>query len=291
MIPTNEKVSPGRAVGRIPPLSINQVCTRGWTFEQDVEFLASERFDTISLHMPKLESVGVERAAQLLTGAGLRVALINSTGFFTLDDETRLREQTARTFRHIEWAARLGAPALLVIAGAAVGRPWEDQRDLFRRVVDRLLPEAERHGVRLGIEHHNPLRPELSFVNRLSDALDLVEEVGAAYLGVVLEVSNAWTERGLHDNLRRRHRWLVIVQVNDFRLPTLCTNQRVPIGDGAIPLGAIVGTLREAGYRGDYDLELLGPVIEEVGYAEAIRRSVTAFKELWGAVPDPPGED
>src|SRR5262249_40618630 len=149
-----------------------------------------------------------------------RVALINSTGFFALADEDALTGQVARTLVHIEWAARLGAPALLLVAGAAVGRPWEAQRDLFRLGLEPGLPEAERHGVRLGIEHHNTLRPELSFINKLDDALDLVEEVGSPHLGVVMEVNNAWIERGLYDNLRRRHQWLAIVQVNDFRLGT-----------------------------------------------------------------------
>jgi sugar phosphate isomerase/epimerase len=265
----------------IPPISVNQVCTRSWSFEQDVAFLQAEGLDTISLHMPKLEAVGVARAESLLAGAGLRVALINSTGFFALADEDALSGQVARTLLHIEWAARLDASALLLVAGAAVGRPWEEQRDLFRHVLERVLPEAERHGVRLGVEHHNTLRPELSFINTLDGALDLVEEVGSPHLGVVMEVNNAWIERGLYDNLRRRHKWLAIVQVNDFRLGTTCTNQRVPIGDGVIPLRPIVHTLHAAGYRGFYDIELLGPVIEELGYAEAIRRSVAAFSSLW----------
>jgi hypothetical protein len=39
--------------------------------------------------------------------------------------------------------------------------------------------------------------------------------------------------------------------------------------------------LRAAGYTGDYDLELIGPAIEEIGYAAAIERSVAALNRLW----------
>jgi sugar phosphate isomerase/epimerase len=256
------------------PLSINQVCTRTWRFEEDIAFLARHGYPAISLHMPKLEATGVARAEALVRGAGLRVALINSTGFFSLADPAALRAQQARTMHHLEWAARLGAPAVLLIAGAALGYSWEEQRDLFYRAVEPILPEAERHGIRLGIEHHSSLKPELSFVHRFHDALDIVEALGSPYLGVILECNNAWVERDLYTNIARRQCWIVIVQVNDFRPPVTGTNQRVPVGDGVIPLRRILAALRAAGYTGDYDLEL-------IGHAAAIERSVAALNRLW----------
>jgi sugar phosphate isomerase/epimerase len=266
-----------------PNLSINQICTPEWTFEQDVAFLVAEGLGAISLSLPKIELVGLGRAAALLREAGLEVALVGASGYFALAEEERLREQIGQAIRHLEWAAQLQSPILQVVVGAAVALSWEEQRDLFLRVLDRLLPEAERHGVRLAIENHSRLRPEVGFVHELHEALDLVEEVGSPHLGVVAEMNNAWTERGLYDNLRRRHHWIAIVQVNDHRLGTACVRERVPIGDGVIPLRRIVRTLKDAGYAGFFDLELLGPAQEELGYAEAIRRSVAAFRELWTA--------
>jgi sugar phosphate isomerase/epimerase len=265
------------------PFSVNQVCSLGWSFEEDVAFLAGEGLDTVSLYIPKVERVGVARAAALVREAGLRVALVNSTGNFALGEEGRWAEQAARAARDIELAARLGSPALILITGAAPGLPWEGQRDRFRRLIERVLPEAERHGVRLGLENITPLRPDLSFVHTLAEALDLVEAIGSPHLGVTLEINNAWVERGLYEDLRRRHRWLTIVQLNDFRFGTLCAHQRVPLGDGAIPLRRIVHTLADAGYGGCFDIEVVGAAVEEMGYAEAIRRSVAAYRGYWGS--------
>jgi sugar phosphate isomerase/epimerase len=265
----------------VPQFSVNQVCSLNWTFEQDLSFAVAEGIETVSLFIPKVERIGVQQAERMLDGAGLKVALMNSTGLFTLNAPEKLDVEIAQAARHIELAARLKSPALILLTGAAVSLSWEEQRDLFLRVMDRVLPEAERHHVRLGIENVNALTPQTSFVHTLKDALDLVEEVGSAHLGVVMETNNAWVERGLYDNLRDRHHWLTIVQLNDFRIGTLCAHQRVPLGDGAIPLRRIVHTLAGAGYAGCYDIELVGPAIEEMGYAEAIRRSVATFRSLW----------
>jgi sugar phosphate isomerase/epimerase len=47
---------------------------------------------------------------------------------------------------------------------------------------------------------------------------------------------------------------------------------RLVPGDGAIPLERLLEQLLEAGYRGPFDLELLGPEIEREGPGRALRR-------------------
>jgi sugar phosphate isomerase/epimerase len=48
-------------------------------------------------------------------------------------------------------------------------------------------------------------------------------------------------------------------------------------GDGDIPLRRILGQVLAAGYDGCFDLELIGPRIEEEGYESACRRAVDAL--------------
>jgi sugar phosphate isomerase/epimerase len=45
-------------------------------------------------------------------------------------------------------------------------------------------------------------------------------------------------------------------------------------GDGDIPLERIIGQVLAAGYDGCFDLELIGPRIDEEGYAAAARRGI-----------------
>jgi len=45
-------------------------------------------------------------------------------------------------------------------------------------------------------------------------------------------------------------------------------------GDGDIPLERILATVLEAGYAGCFDLELIGPAINDEGYASAVHRGL-----------------
>ena len=78
-----------------------------------------------------------------------------------------------------------------------------------------------------------------------------------------------------------------LVQVSDYAIGTRTTPERLVPGDGDIPLRRIVDTLLDAGYTGLFDVEVIGPRIEEEGYERAIERSVTYVEGLL----EPPAED
>jgi sugar phosphate isomerase/epimerase len=70
------------------------------------------------------------------------------------------------------------------------------------------------------------------------------------------------------------------VQVSDYVVGTHTTPDRVVPGDGDIPLERILRTLVDAGYRGAYDIELIGPRIETEGYEQAVTRAVRHVDRL-----------
>jgi sugar phosphate isomerase/epimerase len=70
------------------------------------------------------------------------------------------------------------------------------------------------------------------------------------------------------------------VQVSDFVIGSLSTPDRCVPGDGDIPLARLIGVLESAGYRGAYEIEMVGPRIEAEGYESALRRAVTATDAL-----------
>jgi sugar phosphate isomerase/epimerase len=73
---------------------------------------------------------------------------------------------------------------------------------------------------------------------------------------------------------------LRLVQVSDYVIGTLRTPDRAVPGDGDIPLARIIGQLLEAGYDGVFDIELIGPRIEEEGYQHAVPRAVEQVEAL-----------
>ena len=64
------------------------------------------------------------------------------------------------------------------------------------------------------------LRVDLGFLHSFHDALDFADEIDSPWLGVVLELNNAWIERGLYGNLATARDRIAIVQVNDFKVGT-----------------------------------------------------------------------
>jgi sugar phosphate isomerase/epimerase len=71
-----------------------------------------------------------------------------------------------------------------------------------------------------------------------------------------------------------------LVQVSDFVVGTHDTPNRVVPGDGDIPLRRVLGDIITAGYDGSFDLELIGPRVEEEGYESAVRRAIDATSAL-----------
>src|SRR5262249_42012150 len=265
----------------VPRFSMSQITTLGWPFERDVEAFAAAGVPAIGVAIRKVEEYGVTRAARVLRAAGLPASGLTSSGGFPLGDATGEQEALARTRRHLEAAAELGAGCLMVLPGGAGRLSWEEAAERCRPLLETLLPEAERAGVRLALEPTSQLRMDLAFLHTFDEALDFVDEMRSPWLGVVLELNNAWIERRLYANIRGRTDRIALVQVSDFKVGTMTASARVVPGDGDIPLRRILGALAAAGYDGWYDIELIGPAIETEGYASVVPRAIARFRELW----------
>ena len=64
-----------------------------------------------------------------------------------------------------------------------------------------------------------------------------------------------------------------LVQVSDYIPGDRFTPSRAVPGDGAVPLERLLGDILELGYEGVFDLELVGPRIEQEGPRIAGKRA------------------
>lgn len=255
-------------------ISVSQVSSLGWSFERDLAHYASVGAEAIALLTTKIEAVGVEAAASAVTRSSLRVSGYGTCGLFSLHDPDRHAAETDALRLHLARAGELGAETLTLLTGSGQGRPYPESEAAFRSVVEQLLPDAERAGVTLVLEHTGSLRVDLGFVHTLHDALDLAEAIGSPHFKICFEINNAWTDRFLYDDIAYRSHLIGLVQLSDLAEGTLTTPERVPLGDGIIPLERIVPALLESDFAGWYEIEQLGPEIERLGYEESLRRSL-----------------
>ena len=263
-----------------PRLSVSAVSSWDWTFDEDLRYWERTGIDHVGLSFRKLEDAGLGPATRRIRDAGLRVSDIVELGWWSLDEPATWAPQRDRLFAALDVAVATGAPALVLTSGPAGRLGWDDALGALDAALAPVRERAAEGGVGLALEHTGALRLDLSFVTTLGDGVDAAR---ALEVGVCVEVNSCFAERGLDETLRGASDLLRHVQVSDFVIGSHCTPDRAVPGDGDIPLGPILALLDAAGYRGRFELEFVGPRIQDEGYESAIRRAVAYLDELLSA--------
>ncbi len=254
-----------------PRVSLSELCSWNWTLDEDLAFYERAGITAIGASLVKLEAAGWEQGVRRIRDAGLRVANLIGVGPFRLADPAGWPEQRDRVRVALEAAQALEAECLVLTTGPAGQLTWEDAAEAYAEAMGPLFAEAAARGVAIAIEHTNSLRIDVGFLHTLRDAIDLARRFD---VGVCVETNACWAERDIAETFRKGVDTFRLVQVSDFGIGTLSTPNRLVPGDGDIPFPRVLGDVLAAGYTGTFDLELIGPRIEEEGYASALRRSV-----------------
>ena len=265
-----------------PRLSVNSVSSYMQPLAADIAMWAELGVDHVGLILPKIDDIGWDEARTLVTGAGLRVSTIFGPTYRPLDADRTAPGSTwaddqRRTVETIELAASIGAASVYVCTGAAGSLTWDEAADSLAGLVAPAVARGEELGVPLLLEPTNPLRVDISFVFWQRDAMDLARRAGTK---VMLDLQSCWYERGLEQVVRDNIDLVGLTQISDYVIGTTRTGDRAVPGDGDVPLERLVAMVLDAGFEGSFDLEVMGPRVEEEGYPSAVRRSVERASEL-----------
>lgn len=263
-----------------PRVCVSAISTYRQSLADDLAFWAEHGIDQVGVSVAKLESYGWDAGTELVGRAcdrGLRVANLIGLGPFELARPAQWDVQRERLVRALDVAVATRADCVVFTTGPATPLTWEEAADALEQALAPVLHEARARGVRFAIEHTNSLRVDVGFVHTLRDVIDLARRLDT---GVCMEVNACWAERALAQTVRSGIDRIALVQISDFRVGTLCTPDRLVPGDGDVPLARIVRLLLGAGYDGWFDIELVGPRVDEEGYASAIPRAVAAVEGL-----------
>lgn len=271
-----------------PRLSVSEVSSWNWSFDEDLSFYEKAGIDAVGVTMRKLTDRDPADVAAALEGAGLRVTNLTASGPFRLDAPETWGDQREAMGNIMDMALAIRPEVVVLTTGAAGVLPWERAADAFDEVMAGPVAEADREGLVLAVEHTHALRTDVGFVHTLRDAMELGWRVG---MGACLEVNACWAERNLVGTITAGIEVIRLVQVSDYAIGTTSTPDRLVPGDGDLPLARILGFLLDAGYDGVFDIEVIGPRIEEEGYASAIGRSLDHMTELIDELTAPPPTD
>ena len=263
-----------------PRVCASAISTYRLDLAGDLAFWADHDIDCVGVSVAKLEAFGWDEGTRRVVdavGSGLRVANLIGLGPFVLSQPQQWEHQRERLVRALEAGHAMGAGCVVFTTGPAGALPWDEAADALETAVAPVLVEARALGIPFAVEHTNSLRVDVGFVHSLHDVVDLARRLGT---GVCMEVNACWAERGLATTIAASADVIRLVQVSDFAIGTLSTPNRLVPGDGDIPLARILALVLDAGYGGVFDLELIGPKIEEEGYDGAVPRAVTVLSSM-----------
>jgi sugar phosphate isomerase/epimerase len=162
------------------------------------------------------------------------------------------------------------AETVYMVTGGRGPLTWEDAAKRFCMAVAPCAEEARRIGVQLLIEPASSLYADFHICHSLIDTVELAEMAG---IGVCVDLFPSWTEAHLQETIKRAMPRTHLVQLGDWVPGDRALSCRTLLGQGMVPIERIVGWILEAGYKGAFDLELVGPRIEKAGQYEASQQA------------------
>jgi sugar phosphate isomerase/epimerase len=180
--------------------------------------------------------------------------------------------QPARTAldRVIDGAAAVGAHTVYLLTGGRGPLTWAQAAQRFCEMVAPCAAHAKRSGVALAIENASSLYADIHLAHTLRDTVTLSEMSG---LYLCIDLFHCWAEGDIDELLRRALPRTRLIQLSDYVLGDRALPGRAVPGDGTIPIEAFVAQTLAGGYAHGFDLELIGPRIEEEGRLESARRA------------------
>jgi sugar phosphate isomerase/epimerase len=288
-------------------VAVSQITTFRSSFDEDVQTYAAAGLDGIGIWELKLDGGDDAAALELLDESGLERASAVPTVPSILplpllggpDDPA---ERIDALCRSLERLAPFRPAGIVCLTGTGEGRDPDEARRIVVDGLRTVAAEAERHGLRLGLEpYQRDGGGPWSIVTSIPEAVDLIADAGdPPALGLQFDVWHLWNTPTLLDDVEREVDRFVGVHVADHREPTRGWADRALPGEGAAGVPAILAALDAAGWDGLYDIEIfsddgtfgseLAGSLWALPETEALARARAAFERCWPSTPHEPEE-
>ncbi len=261
------------------PLGINALVFASGSSEPDGEraiaAAARHGYDVIEIPLRDPSRIDVPRTRRQLEHAGLRPVASMALGFssdISSGDPENVARGEARLNLALSVTRDLGAGLLTGVLYSARGRyglpPTEAGRWNCLRVLARLAERAAAADITLGVEAVN--RYDSNLVNTASQALALIDQVGAPNLVVHLDSYHMNLEEGdPAAAIERSGARLGYVQLGE--------SHRGYLGTGRIEFGSLFRALAKVGYQGPITFEAFS-----AGSGDpALAAELAAWRPIW----------
>lgn len=269
---------------RTSRLSFAEVSTYRWTFEEDVVRYKTHGFDSMGIWRMKLADYGEAKGADFLQENGMRVSSLNWAGGFTGHDGRSFRDAMHDALDAIEAASLLQAESLIILAGSRSGHTRNHAKRLLTQALKELSEAAQAVGIHLAVEPmHIGCSQDFTFLSTIPDTLDVIAKIAAPNLGIVFDTYHLGQDPNVLELLPQIAPQVRLVQLGDSKSAPAGEQNRCLLGEGTLPNEEIIRILEECGYRGSYEVELVGEDVEHYGYERLLSHSRDYLSKLFDA--------
>jgi sugar phosphate isomerase/epimerase len=266
----------------MPRLSMNEMTTYRWSFDEDVRHYCAAGIPAIGVWRRKLSDFGEQRGIELLRNSGLAVSNLLWAGGFTGSEGHTYRESIDDAVEAIRLAGAMRASCLVIYSGARAGHTHNHARRLLTSALKELAPLAAEQRVVLALEPMHPACAcDCTFLTSLEDALAVIDQVESSHVRLSFDTYQLGSVDGALNQVRALAGRIAIVHLADGYPPDE-EQHRTPLGRGTVPLKELIGALREGGYNGDFDVELFGDDVLPDDYTGLLSDSKAEFERLIG---------
>lgn len=197
---------------------------------------------------------GWQEAIPKMASSSVSIAYLCHASMFALEDPSSWDASTQALIETIDAAVAMRTSIVYATTGPAGGLDFEHAVDALSRAIVPAREHAASRGVHLLTETASPVFRFTHFLHTFQDTIDAAEAAG---IGLCLDLHPTWHERALRDKIMAVGSRIKLVQVSDHILRNMTATRDV-VGEGIVPIEALLGTLLETGYDGPVDLELFG---------------------------------
>jgi len=245
---------------------VNQWCfPKGTPLKELFEVSQKAGFDVVELNLNPEGEVGLtadttpEQARQIANLArdhNIQLPSVSTSllwKFPLSSDDPSVRELGRQVItKQIELAAEIGADTVLVVPGAVNDTTtYEDCYERSRNELEKIVPIAEKHQIRIGIEN-----VWNKFLLSPLEMKQYVEHFDSSYMGVYFDVGNIILYGFPEQWIRYLDSKIFKIHVKDFRRNVGTGAGFVPLLSGDVNWPEVVKALREINYKGALTAEI-----------------------------------
>jgi sugar phosphate isomerase/epimerase len=243
-----------------PRLSVIEFTTPRLSFAEDLAVYREAGVDAIGIVEDKLR----DRRDDLTR---FRASRLQASSFFPATSSLLPappnpgppdpRSRVADLRQSIRKCAPFEPDCFFVTTGPFGGYETPEAEKIVIDALHQLATEAASYDMVVAVEMMHPsLATEFTFVNSISDAIELIDKVQHPNLAVALDVWHLTDTPTLLVDVRCHAARFASIHVNDRPEPRGSWRNRLLPGDGVADLAGIFGSLATGGFNGWFELEV-----------------------------------